>query len=765
MSFPFITGLSDQPTSTINGLIISVPMSQVPNTPNWIQGDCASYVHVDNYDMNMVCNTENPFKLNSPPPQFFNWSQKDDILSTPDYLPTAFMVVYDPDNVIDAVSNFENMIANYDGRVSKSYAYYTQPAIINYGSAYSKQAYPVLESEGREHYIGLVSITARNLAGTATWTGYYNNYPAQASTYPYIISAEINYYYKPNLAGSSVSVCPLSFVAQPKDVTLFAGANATGNMYFQWYYTGKLAQFLGRTLLRAPALAYDIYTPLIGYSYYATALLTADGFPFAHMKVYPGDVPNSRAPFCYFEYSDVEKAANCRGLPWVGGSTGLRDWHGADTTSDSCHLPIVNADGSTTPNGYTGVAIGAHYNDPNTTPPTSSLVNTTNVNPNPVVDETPEYPTLIPGYDEDLQAAAPTFTGVGCFGTYYALNRIKVNNLNDFLWTRDDSQWDELIKSLAFWGNNPADSVMSFKVYPFDIAIATNSSNFEPIMFGKLNTSIYAIRLNDNSTCILDLGETWINRSNLGLPNDFKAFSPYTIATLYIPYIGAVEFDINYFMDAVMKIQMVVDITTGTCTAIVYNNGMPYLYIPGTIGVDIPITQQSVTSIASSLMETAMVSALHGTAGLMEIGVGAIIKANSEPSLNSKGKPTKVQPGDSEIESGGAKISGAASSALSGAGDVLSKVFVNATDISSRGSNSPGASMALSQYCYIIISQQEPIYPRNYGHTCGYPCHVSDRLENFTGFTICQNVDTSGILCTEIERNMIKNLLESGVYL
>lgn len=763
MSFPFIVGLSDQPTTTVNGLTISVPMSQVPNNPNWLQGDCASYVHVDNYDCNIFCNSSTPPK-NIPGPQLINISSKESFLSSPNLSPTPVMPVYIPNGTINP-PRWDRPETAFNGRgvQSPSLDAFGNTVIFE-GSAYNlSNVYPILASEGREHYVGLVTIDARNAQGT-TWHGYYNNYSSVRNSYPYIITATISYYYKENLASSSSSastLCSIAFVGLPKDVTIYGFADSIVN-YYKITLTGQYSSFLGNTLLKAPAII-AIVPP--GENYYSGFLSEADGFPYEHAKFYPGDITNNILPFLYYEYEDVEKAANARGLPWVGGSTALKDWHGRDTTSPYCHLPVVNMDGTTTTNGYTGTNIGAHYDDAHTKSPTSPLVNTAGVVFNPVEDETPEYPTLKPGYEEDMKAAAPTFTGVGCFGTYYALTRIKVNNLNDFLWTRDESQWDELVKSLLFWGNNPADAVMSFKVYPFDVAIATNSTSFEPIMFGKLNTSIYAIHINDNAICILDLGETWINRANLALPNDFKAFSPYTIATLYIPYIGAVEFDINNFMDAVMKIQMVVDITTGTCTAIVYNNGMPYMYIPGTIGVDIPITQQSVTSIAAAVMETNMNSALHGAAGLLEIGVGELMNSSMPSNNGGDGENSASSPWDETINTGKARISGAASSGISGAGNILSKIFVNSADLVSRGSNSPGANMALSQYCYIIISQQEPIYPRNYAHTCGYPCHVSDRLENFSGFTKCQNVDTSGIACTEAERSMIKSLLESGVYL
>mgnify|MGYP006967290383 FL=1 len=54
----------------------------------------------------------------------------------------------------------------------------------------------------------------------------------------------------------------------------------------------------------------------------------------------------------------------------------------------------------------------------------------------------------------------------------------------------------------------------------------------------------------------------------------------------------------------------------------------------------------------------------------------------------------------------------------------------------------------------------------NYGKTYGVPVHKTGTLNDYHGYTICNNVDTSGInTATSEEQALIKQFLESGVYL
>ena len=98
-------------------------------------------------------------------------------------------------------------------------------------------------------------------------------------------------------------------------------------------------------------------------------------------------------------------------------------------------------------------------------------------------------------------------------------------------------------------------------------------------------------------------------------------------------------------------------------------------------------------------------------------------------------------------------------------GNIAAQVVVGSSTTSQSGKSSPACNLSNPLLPYLIISRPTWEKPQNYEHTYGKVCHTSGLISSFSGFTVCRNVDVSGINCTELEQNMIKSLLESGVYL
>ena len=71
----------------------------------------------------------------------------------------------------------------------------------------------------------------------------------------------------------------------------------------------------------------------------------------------------------------------------------------------------------------------------------------------------------------------------------------------------------------------------------------------------------------------------------------------------------------------------------------------------------------------------------------------------------------------------------------------------------------------LPQYVEFIFEIQEDCAPSNYGEMFGYPSMISGSVGSFTGFLKCQSVKLTCNDATEAERNEIKQLLMSGIYI
>ena len=678
--------------------------------------------------------------------------------------------------------------SNYYG----SYGYYNLStlAFVNQtGSAYTNwtNIYPIIDGFDREHYIMTVSLQARNLAGQL-WSGYLKDYRNQVAAYPYVISASVRFYYKANLASTTVTEIQLSWVAPPKgvftksDLTFGVSSNGVSNPRF--VYQGNLAMAMSSQLLSAPPLSTVIITPQLEEEdrYYSAAIANSGGTPYNPLKFMRGDVDNNQPPFFYYTLDDVVKAANSRGIWWGENLTEVQqNAKGEQTTSEFIHAPQVTAEGALTSNSYSGTEIFNNWNsDPNSRPlGGQSIIYNYNINPNSVVNNTSNYQTLTntttnitdpdDPYDPALEISESEYTGVGCFATYYSMNMQEVISLNDELWTNDEDWYMALLEGLRLWGADPMQAVMSLRLYPFDVAIATGSSTGQnAIKFGRVTMNTMAPKLNVNATVILDLGETWINVENLGLYGDFRDYAPYTDVSLYIPFIGIVKIDINNFMNTVMRIKMTVDITTGACTAVIYSGKMPYMYIPGNIAVEIPITLDSMTDIAVTVLGATM-----GIAAGAALGVGGALAAGAisipNPGFVKEGIGSGLGTKDA-LKYGGGNFEGNYEvnnplPSQSTVNDIASNLMFGTSNMESKGSSSPGTFLTQPLYCYLLISRPNWERPANFDHTYGKICHTSGILSAFSGFTVCRNVDTSGIICTEHEQALIKQALENGVYL
>ena len=66
----------------------------------------------------------------------------------------------------------------------------------------------------------------------------------------------------------------------------------------------------------------------------------------------------------------------------------------------------------------------------------------------------------------------------------------------------------------------------------------------------------------------------------------------------------------------------------------------------------------------------------------------------------------------------------------------------------------------------MIFNRPSVQYPKSYKHDFGMPCMITQTLGNLSGFTkCCENIDLTGIVSTNEEKELIKQLLTTGVYL
>lgn len=200
-------------------------------------------------------------------------------------------------------------------------------------------------------------------------------------------------------------------------------------------------------------------------------------------------------------------------------------------------------------------------------------------------------------YTDKIELTKPSLTTTGIFNRTFAMNSANINKLADFLWNSDETIFNEVVKGLALLGGNPIDGLIDLRLYPFDVAAKASQTGAQNIVVGRTDTKVTGIKINDYNA-VLDLGSC----SFYPYFNNFLDYEPFTSASLYIPYVGIVPISTANFMGKTISCKMVVDITTGSCTAVVFADNIPIIYKNGNIGVEIPMSGTNSAAYASRIM-------------------------------------------------------------------------------------------------------------------------------------------------------------------
>ena len=311
-------------------------------------------------------------------------------------------------------------------------------------------------------------------------------------------------------------------------------------------------------------------------------------------------------------------------------------------------------------------------------------------------------------YDDDssdVESDVSFNSNISLLTTTYAMNESNLKAMGQKLW---DASFIENIKLV---NNSPIENILSVKSFPFPITGGAETS----VVLGNVDMAV-----NGNK-----IPSTFIPRKTIGTFTVPKKFSGHlewlnwhTVVTCYLPYIGFVELETKQILDKTVTLKYIYDVITGVCTACFYANNIEIAKYSGTLAIDIPITASNRAQVEAGYIRSAL-----GALGSLASGNLFGVAANGFGALTAHNSFT------------------------------------------TKGSPSPSCDGFDEQKAFIIIDY--PVYqePTNFGHEYGYPCNLSLTLGNLSGFTQLQNVDVTGLAITENEREELKSLLESGIYL
>lgn len=309
-----------------------------------------------------------------------------------------------------------------------------------------------------------------------------------------------------------------------------------------------------------------------------------------------------------------------------------------------------------------------------------------------------------PNDPDDIIDEGGGYTSHSLLTTTYAMLPARIQQLGRVLWS------DNFMDNIQLVNNSPIENIVSVKVFPFDI-----SGTDEEIKLGNVDTGVNGKKVANDYSYRHSIGSMVVKRKY----NSFLDYAPFTQLQIFLPFIGYKDLDTNVFMGKTLKVDYICDLVTGACKAILFSDGVPMIDFDGSVGIDIPIAASNRAQVESGYITSAM---------------GAV----------------------ASLATG--NVGGAIGSALSGA--------ISPYHTQTQGSASPSCSAYQSRDIFLIYNR--PVYTdlSAFNHTKGRKCNLSKLLNNLSGFTsIDNNTDLSGIPCTDIEREMLRDMLTKGVYL
>lgn len=345
----------------------------------------------------------------------------------------------------------------------------------------------------------------------------------------------------------------------------------------------------------------------------------------------------------------------------------------------------------------------------------------------------------------------PASAATGLY-TMYALRAAHMGQLGAKLWSSiGDSTtnfWQNLQMAIGAYSETGSADISqileyfnSLRVYPFALASLPGFSGAGSgaIRVGTGKTALDLsgggagnVGIMGDFTGIIDAGAVVVPYHY----DDFRDIDGVTVS-VYLPYIGTQTLNAADVLGCTLSLTYAIDLTTGSCVAYLLCSGGGVYYpigiYSGTIGADIPLTATQ----GNRLFTRQLSSAIGDIASLVS---GKLI-------------PDSVGGGISAIS----KMQSAANALTSG----------GLTPPSLGGGGANFAGFGAPQTAYLQIRRHKYAYT---GRT--FPASQLGRrtsgvqyLGALSGYTVCENVDVSGIPAPADVQRDIKNMLESGVYL
>lgn len=245
--------------------------------------------------------------------------------------------------------------------------------------------------------------------------------------------------------------------------------------------------------------------------------------------------------------------------------------------------------------------------------------------------------------------------------------------------------------------------------FPFDITTVATTTSITKIYSGirKIDAPTGSKLITANNG-FLNLGSVTVTRSWF----DYRDLTNMR-CKLYLPYIGYRTLNLNEVLGKSVNVRYYIDFYSGSCVAVITANNRMIDYAQGIIGVNMGVSPDSSNGLFNS---TATIIASVATQNYLGVATGAIGAVN-ELSMGNSSCPAN------------------------------------------------GLGLHLPQYAFFVFESDNINETSNEILLDGKPSDVSGSVGSFSGYLKVKSVDLHCGRATEKEKQKIKSLLYSGIYI
>lgn len=292
------------------------------------------------------------------------------------------------------------------------------------------------------------------------------------------------------------------------------------------------------------------------------------------------------------------------------------------------------------------------------------------------------------------------------------------SELTDFsTWLQDSSVFTAAFRDMF---GKPIESVVSLAIAPF-IPPRSDEKDYV-VISGTRSVGIQMYQVTRQYTEI-DCGEITPKEYWGG----FLDYAPFTKTSLYLPYVGYREINVNEIMEKPLKVFYHIDVFTGASVCFVMCGGNVLYHYDCNVLTNIPFGATEYNNFVSGVLNIAAQSATIAAAGTS--GVGA------------------------------AMIPSAATNIAASAANMVRPSFPHSGVVTAN------SGLLSIKSPYLILERPRQATPKDINHYTGFPSYVTSRLSDLSGYTKISDIHLENVPASDDELSEIETLLRNGVIL